>query len=101
MTSNEPIAAEIITKDNKRTCRWSDASNVKLKETGATTLLLFEIFQDIQKRGFQEINLMAGNTPNLTKFISSFNPRLVPYYGVEKFKFKLNILPILKKIPHI
>ncbi len=27
---------------------------------------------------------MAGNTPHLSMFISSFNPELVPYYGVEK-----------------
>lgn len=44
---------------------------------------------------------MSANTPHLTKFISSFNPRLVPYYGVEKFKFKLNILHTLENISHI
>lgn len=39
---------------------------------------------DLKSRDFKEINLMAANTPHLTKFISSFNPVLVPYYKVEK-----------------
>lgn len=82
--SGEPAAAEIVIWDNNRAHRWSAASNVQFKDTGATSFLLFDIFQDLQKRGFREINMMAANTPHLTKFISSFNPQLVPYYGVEK-----------------
>lgn len=83
--TGEPAAAEIVIWDNKFAHRWSAASDAHFKDTGAVSLLLFEIFQDLFQRGFREINLMAGNTPYLTEFISSFNPRLVPYYGVEKF----------------
>lgn len=84
--SGEVASAEIITWDNKMAHRWSAASNTSLKETGATSLLLYEILKDLQMREFKEINLMAGNTPNLAQFISSFNPKLVPYYSVKKFK---------------
>jgi hypothetical protein len=82
--NGEPAATELIIWDNKRAYRWSPALDPLFKDTGATSLLLFEIFMELQQRGFPEINLMAGNTPHLTKFISSFNPRLFPYYSVNK-----------------
>ena len=82
--NREAAAAEVITWDNHMAHRWSAASNFDYKDTGATSLLLFEIFLDLQEKGFDRINLMAGNTPHLSMFISSFNPELVPYYSVEK-----------------
>jgi len=88
----EPAAGEIIVWDHKRAHRWSATSDAQYKDSGATSLLLFEILQNLQTRGFHEINLMAGNTPRLTKFVSSFNPQLIPYYGVEKIKFPYNYL---------
>jgi len=87
LPSGEPAAAEIIVWDNKQTHRWSAASDMEFNKTGATSLVLFEIFRDLQKRGYSSINLMAGNRPNLAKFISSFNPRLVPYYGLKKARW--------------
>lgn len=82
--SGETVSAEIIAWDNKKAHRWLAASNYNLRDTGATSLLLFEIFQDLQSRGYPEINLMAGNTPQLSMFISGFNPKLAPYYRLEK-----------------
>jgi hypothetical protein len=76
--------AEIIIWDNKRAYRWSAASNSNLRDTGATSLLLVKIFRDLKERGFKEVNLMAANTPHLSRFIAGFNPRLVPYYCVER-----------------
>ena len=87
MPSGEPIAAEIVTWDNKRAYRWSAASNDKFKDIGPTSFLLYTIFQNLKSRDFKEINLMAANTPHLTKFISSFNPKLVPYYVLERKHF--------------
>lgn len=46
-------------------------------------------------KDYWKINLMAGNTPHLTKFISSFNPNLLPYYSVENFHW---IIPDIGKI---
>ncbi len=90
--TEEPAAGEIIIWDNKRAHRWSAVSDPVYKDSGATSQLLFEIFSDLQKRGIHEINLMAGNTPQLTKFVSSFNPRLIPYYAIEKFNSKYNLI---------
>jgi hypothetical protein len=39
-----------------------------------------------QEKGFKKINLMAANTPQLAKFISGFNPQLVPYYSVQNVR---------------
>ena len=80
---------------NKKAYRWSAASHTEFKDTGATSLLLYEIFQDLKNRGFKEINLMAANTPHLAKFISSFNPELVAYYSVEK---KIALVKIVEDI---
>jgi hypothetical protein len=76
--------AEIVIWDEKRAYRWSAASSSNLRNTGATSLLLVEIFTDLKERGFKEVNLMAANTPHLSRFIAGFNPRLVPYYCVER-----------------
>jgi hypothetical protein len=96
--SGEAAASEIIVYDNKRAYRWSAASHTDLRKTGAPTLLLCEIFQDLKKRGFKEINLMAANTPQLTKFITSFNPKLVPYYSLEKKTFLVDVLADASKV---
>ena len=89
--SGEVASAEIVVWDNKRVYRWDAASHTDFKDTGATSLLLYEIFQDLKNRGFKQINLMAANTPQLAKFISSFNPKLVPHYTVEKKNVKYRV----------
>jgi hypothetical protein len=38
----------------------------------------------LQEKDFKKFNMMAANTPHLAKFVSSFNPELVPYYSVQK-----------------
>jgi hypothetical protein len=100
--SGEVGSAEIVIWDNKRAYRWSAASHADFKDTGVTSLLLYEIFQDLKNRRFKEINLMAANTPHLTKFISSFNPKLVPYYAVVKSSVKYKVATsVYKTIGHI
>jgi len=96
-SSGKVASAEIIIWDNKNAYRWAAASHTELKNTGATSLLLFEIFKDLKKREFKEINLMAANSPHLAKFISSFNPRLVSYYSVIK---KSRFRKIVESIYH-
>jgi hypothetical protein len=90
--AGEPVAAEICLWDNKGAHSWSAALNPKFKSTGAASLVAVEFYQDLQRRGFRKINLMCGNTPNLAKFISGFNPCLVPYYRVQKMPDKYVLL---------
>lgn len=82
--SGEAASAVFNAHDQLTAHGWQGANNPRFKDTGATSLLLLEVFIDLQKRGFRCFNLMAANTPHLAKFYSGFNPRLVPYFGVEK-----------------
>lgn len=82
--SGEAISAEIVVWDDKKAYRWAAASHSDFRDSGASSLLLYEIFKDIKNKGFKEINLMAANTPRIAKFISQFNPLLIPYYQIEK-----------------
>nr|WP_319540022.1 GNAT family N-acetyltransferase [uncultured Methanospirillum sp.] len=93
-SSGELVAAEIIIWDNIRAYRWSAVLDPRFKDTGATSFLLSSIFQDLFDKGFHEINLMAGNTPQLSKFISGFNPELRFYFGVEYSNFRYNALKV-------
>ena len=93
--SEETAAAEIFVYDNKRAYRWSAVTHTELRKTGAYSLLVFKVFKDMQNRGFKEINLMAANTPQLAEFITGFNPKLVPYYGVERSSTKYKLVKML------
>ncbi len=95
--SGEIAAAEIVICDEKRAYRWSAASHTELRKTGAPSLLLYELLHNLKKKGFREINLMAANTPQLAKFMVQFNPRLVPYYGVERKSTLVKIAEYLLK----
>ena len=52
----------------------------------------------VQEKGFQKFNMMAANTPNLAKFISGFNPELVPYYSVQKIRGIYRIPGIIRSL---
>jgi hypothetical protein len=89
--SGETASAEILVWDNKRAYAWSAVSDTELRRTGAASLLLYREFQELRGRGVREYNLMSANFPRLASFNSSFNPRLVPYYEVEKYTLKFDI----------
>jgi len=84
--NDDIIAGEIFLYDNKRAYRWIAGTNKDLRKSGGYTLLLFEVSKLLLDKGIKELNLMAGNTPQLTEFITAFNPKLVPYYCFEKEK---------------
>ncbi|MCK9592804.1 MAG: GNAT family N-acetyltransferase [Methanoregula sp.] len=84
--SGEGAAAEILVWDPHMAYRWLAASDIRYKDTEAPTLLLFEVMKHVQEKGFVKFNMMGANTPQFAKFISSFNPSLVPYYSVQKIR---------------
>lgn len=88
----ELVAAEIFVFDRKMPHRWTAATSTKLRNTGAYILLLNTVFNNFKERGYNEVNLMAANTPQLSEFITGFNPNLVPYYKVEKKNFKYDVI---------
>jgi len=96
--SDEIIAAEIIVCDAKTAHRWSAASVEEHLTTGAASLLLSETSTHFAERNYPNINLMAGNRAHLSAFIASFNPDLVPYYGVERCGVRYRILRRIKGV---
>ncbi len=82
--SGEAAGAVFCIPDTRMVQGWNGANDPRFKETGVNTHLHFEMFLDLQKRGYHQHNLMSGNVPHLARFYSSFNPTLVPYYEVEK-----------------
>ncbi len=91
-SSGEITAADVIVCDLKTAHRWSAASSAEHLNTGATSLLLGEVITNFADRNYSLINLMAGNIAHLSAFVSSFNPDLVPYYGVELSGTRYNII---------
>jgi hypothetical protein len=79
----EIACAEIVIWDTKQAYRWSAASDTRFLNTGASSQLLFNLLKRLQERGIPKINLMGANTAQLSRFLSSFNPTLVPYYQIQ------------------
>jgi hypothetical protein len=80
---DEIACAEIVVWDTKKAYRWAAASDARFLDSGAPSLLLFTILKRMQERSVPKINLMGANTPQLSRFISRFNPTLVPYYQIK------------------
>lgn len=100
-SSGEIVAAEVTVWDAKMAHSWSAAAAPEYLSTGAPSLLCYDTFTSLKERDFSAINLMAGNLPHLSAFISGFNPRLVPYYGVDQTRFRYRILKRLMGIRYL
>lgn len=96
-SSGEIAAAEVVVYDAKTAHRWSAASAEEHLSTGAASFLLAEVVAHAAERNYPSINLMAGNVANLSAFIATFNPDLVPYYGVESSGIRYSILRSVNK----
>ncbi|EHQ34386.1 GNAT family N-acetyltransferase [Methanoplanus limicola] len=88
------VAAEIFVHDSNYVHRWTAATDINLRKTGGYHLLLDHAFNYFKEKGFGTMNLMAGNTTQLTEFITGFNPSLKTYLSIEK---KSNIISMAKK----
>ena len=95
MPTGEAISAVFNIYDTHLAFSWLGANNPQFKNTGVTSLLLFETYKDLKTRGFHRVNLMGANVFNLASFYSEFNPRLVPYYGVQVKKRMKRLLNLM------
>ncbi|KLK89304.1 hypothetical protein SZ63_02445 [Methanoculleus sediminis] len=96
MPSGEIAAAEVTLWDAKMAHSLFAAASPEHLSTGAATLLCYDNVNSLKERNHRMLNLMAGNIPHLSAFISGFNPRLIPYYGAEYPRFRYRILKRLK-----
>lgn len=94
--TGEVIAAEVIVWDAKMAHSWLAVASPEHLSTGAASLLCYDDCCSLQERDHGMINLMAGNIPHLSSFISGFNPRLVPYYGADYPRLRYRIVKRLK-----
>lgn len=94
--SGEAIAADVTVWDTKMAHSWAAATSPDHLTTGAAPLLCYDLFNSLKDGNHERINMMSGNTPQLSTFVAGFNPRLVPYYGVDYPRFKYRIIKKLK-----
>jgi hypothetical protein len=86
LPTGDAAAAVFVLFDGNGAHAWVGASDPQFRHTGVVSFIHFELITDLQRRGFQRINLMGGNVPQISKFFSNFNPKLVPYYSVVRIK---------------
>lgn len=91
-SSGKLLASYFFVWDNKRAYAWNAAHSPDIHDTGPKYLLMYRTFEELQKRGLKEVNIMHANTPQSTGFATGFNPVLVPYYGVSRDSFILTLL---------
>ncbi len=82
--SGEVICARVLLWDNKRAYAWAAGTHIAFRRAGANPFLLLAVLQDLKARGFKQIDLMQANTSEFAKYVSRFNPELVPYYSVKR-----------------
>jgi hypothetical protein len=98
--NDEWIAAKILAWDDKFVHQWSAASDVQLRKTGGIYLLSDAVFKQYSQRGMKTMNLMGGNLPQLGENFSNFNPKIVPYYGVEKKSLPYMLISTIRRFIH-
>ena len=96
MPSGEIAAAEVTLWDAKMAHSLFAAASPEHLSTGAASFLCYENVNSLKERSHRMLNLMAGNIPHLSAFISGFNPGLIPYYGAESPGLRYRILKRLR-----
>lgn len=97
LETGERVHSEIFLRDRKRAYEWSIGSNYENVNTGARVFSFFKILQELKEMNIEEINIMQANIPRLSHFASSFNPSLVPYFGIERDSLRYRLLHYLIK----
>lgn len=82
--SGEIIESQIWLWDRKRAYIWSVASDPKYRKSGVNVFSFYTILQELDSSNITEVNMMQGNIPSLAEFATKFNPKLIPYYSLER-----------------
>lgn len=96
--SGNTLASYIWLWDARRAYAWSGGAlpSKEFHDGGANKLIFYNFLEELKEMGIPEVNIMHGNTPRLTSFATGFNPRLVPYYIVERESYLIHCLKGLK-----
>jgi Acetyltransferase (GNAT) domain len=78
-------AAVYIVWDATAAYYWLGGSAVAHRNSGALTLLLWEIMQDLAKRGIKNFDFTGSDLENLESFFSAFNAEKRTYFKVSRY----------------
>ena len=78
-------AAVYVIWDASTAYYWLGGSAVVHRNSGALTLLLWEIMQDMAKRGIQNFDFTGSDMENLESFFSAFNAEKRTYFKVARY----------------
>jgi hypothetical protein len=78
-------AAVYIVWDATTAYYWLGGSVVAHRNSGALTLLLWAIMQDVAKKGVQTFDFTGSNLENLESFFSAFNAEKRTYFRVSRY----------------
>lgn len=86
------VATQITIWDERRLYNWAMSIEEESKKNGVGHLLYFETINHYTQKTGKPINLMMGNIPRLSEFITGFNPRLVTYFSLQKKSLSFRIM---------
>ena len=93
--TGEIASSQIIAFDAKRAYIWSEATHTNYRGSGSNCLLQQEVYKDLFARDFKEVDIFRGNVPQLAVYASHLNPRLTPYFVVEKMSLSYKFASVV------
>jgi Acetyltransferase (GNAT) domain len=78
-------AAVYIIWDKTTAYYWLGGSAIAHRNSGALTLLLWEIMQDVAKRGIDNFDFTGSDLENLESFFAAFNAGKQTYFKVTRY----------------
>jgi Acetyltransferase (GNAT) domain len=84
-TEGSVHAAVYVVWDVTTAYYWLGGSAVAHRNSGALTFLLWEIMQDVARRGIQNFDFTGSDLENLETFFSAFNAEKRTYFKVSRY----------------
>ncbi len=84
-TEGSVHAAVYVVWDATTAYYWLGGSAIAHRNSGALTLLLWEIMQDVSKKGVSSFDFTGSDLENLESFFSAFNAEKRTYFNVSRY----------------
>ena len=84
-TEGSVHAALYIIWDKTTAYYWLGGSAIAHRNSGALTLLIWEIMQDVAQKGIQIFDFTGSDLENLESFFSAFNAEKKTYFKVSRY----------------
>ena len=82
--TDQLIAVDIAIWDKKRAYMYLTAGLSDQRDSGASSLLRWELLRQLQRREITIVDLTGVNIPSIAHYKNSMGGKLVPYYIVSK-----------------